>query len=465
VSKWLTKKRAIIVIVCAGFLFALSMPVANLIVGLPKGVKLGDPSRGSPAYQEAVAALGTKCSNCHTEEYILPFYARFPIAHGIIEGDIHRGTELMNMSTEFASAPEKPVRQVALAKIEYVVVEGTMPPSDYLAMHWNGGLTEEEHNETLTWIREERSQYYASAISTEKLRGEVIQPLAPAPHEDPAKVALGEKLYNDVRLSKNDTISCASCHDLAKGGTDNEQFATGATGQKGTANAPTVFNAGLQIAEFWDGRAADLQEQAAGPIQNPIEMASTWPEVIGKLEADPPFAAEFQAAYPAGFASDAITDAIATFEKTLATPGAAFDRYQLGDEGAIDDAAKKGFAIFKGRGCAQCHVGFALGGQSFEKLGYMAPYYTDPAKVTHVDLGRYNVTKKEEDKYCFKVPMLRNVALTWPYFHDGSIETLEEAVRTMAKYQVDGDFNDTEIADVVAFLKTLTGTYEGKPLE
>jgi cytochrome c peroxidase len=450
---------AVIAIAVVG---GLGFPLLNLMVGLPGDVVLGDPSGGSAVYREATAALSLKCANCHTDQGEIPFYANFPVAKGIIGKDIRLGTEYLDLVAEFASAPEKAVREVVLAKLEHAVEQRTMPPMRYLTLHWNGALNSAERGSVLQWIRDERAANYASPTSPEDLRGAVLQPLPPVPEVDAAQVALGDQLYHDQRLSKNDTISCASCHELKKGGTDRAQFSTGVGGAQGNINAPTVYNSGLQIAQFWDGRAADLQEQADGPVNNPIEMASNWPEAIAKLETDAALTAAFAAVYPDGFSGENITHAIATFEETLLTPNSAFDRYLLGDDAALNAGAKAGYQLFVDSGCAICHVGMVLGGQSYEKMGRKGDYFGDRGDVSDADLGRYNVTSRDQDRHYLKVPILRNVTFTAPYFHDGTVETLGQAIELMAKYQLGVKLNSLEKQRIQAFLTSLTGEYQGE---
>jgi cytochrome c peroxidase len=268
----------------------------------------------------------------------------------------------------------------------------------------------------------------------------------------PEKVALGKKLYNDTRLSKAQDISCNSCHRLDTFGVDNEPTSPGHLGKRGGRNSPSSFNAALHIAQFWDGRAATVEEQALGPILNPIEMAMDSSEaVVARLKADPTTVKEFQAAFPAD--KEPVTypnvgKAIGAFERTLITPSR-FDDFLRGDAGALTEEEKKGGKLFVETGCATCHNGATIGGAMYQKLGLIKPY---PTK----DLGRAEVSKNEADKFIFKVPSLRNVAKTGPYFHDGSITTLPEAVSIMAEYQLGKKLSDTQVQSIVTFLNSLT---------
>lgn len=270
------------------------------------------------------------------------------------------------------------------------------------------------------------------------------------------KVTLGRRLFHDTRLSGDGTLSCASCHSLDHGGAEPKRTSTGIRGQVGPINAPTVLNAALNFRQFWDGRAADLREQAAGPVANPIEMGADWEKVVASLGEDEAYEKSFAALYPDGITQANVTDAIAEYERFLITPSP-FDRYLRGEADAISASAREGYETFKAAGCTACHTGANVGGTMYQKMGLTADYFGDRGDVTDADLGRFNVTHTESDRHLFKVPTLRNVALTAPYFHDGSRETLADAVRVMAKYEVGRELSDEQVRDIVAFLETLTG--------
>lgn len=292
------------------------------------------------------------------------------------------------------------------------------------------------------------------------------EPIAPLPDNtdlDPRKVALGERLFHDARLSADDTLSCASCHALDKGGADRTAHSAGIGGALGKINAPTVFNSGFNFRQFWDGRAASLEEQAAGPVHNPIEMGSSWPQVLAKLKRDRSYPAEFAELYPGGLQSHNIQDAIAAFERSLVTPSR-FDRFLRGEQGALDAVEQAGYLLFKNYGCTACHQGVNVGGNMYQSLGIFGNFFADRGKDAPEDQGRYNVTRREEDRHSFKVPSLRNVALTAPYFHDGSVARLEEAIRFMGRYQLGRELDEDEVGRIAAFLKSLNGAYRGKPL-
>lgn len=288
-------------------------------------------------------------------------------------------------------------------------------------------------------------------------------PITPIPQEtgvDVAKAALGEKLFNDPQLSHNNKVSCASCHNLKAGGTDQLPRSVGINGREGNFNAPTVFNASYNFRQFWDGRAETLEEQIDGPTHAANEMGSNWAEIIGKLRQSPEYVAEFARLYPQGIQAQTIRDAIAIFERSLTTPNSRFDQYLQDNQSALSPAEKEGYQIFKSYGCISCHQGVNMGGNMYQKFGVMGDYFKDRGTITEADYGRYNVTQNEADKFIFKVPSLRNIALTAPYFHDGSTAKLENAVAVMGRYQLGRELTPSEIDALVKFLQTLTGEYK-----
>jgi cytochrome c peroxidase len=296
---------------------------------------------------------------------------------------------------------------------------------------------------------------------------ESIEPIQPIPLHielDAKRVALGSTLFSDPRLSANGTVACSSCHSLAQGGADGKARSVGIFGRVASVNAPTVFNSGFNFRQFWDGRAETLEDQISGPLLNPNEMGSNWLQALGKLRRDPKTMRAFVQTYPDGLTRLNLENAIATFERSLSTPNSRFDKYLRGDLQAISAEEKRGYQIFKSYGCATCHQGVNVGGNMFEQFGLMADYFADRGGETKADLGRYNVTGLEEDRHVFKVPSLRLVALTAPYFHDGSAVHLEDAVRVMAKYQLGRKLSDEDVRLIVLFLKTLPGEYQGRPL-
>lgn len=269
----------------------------------------------------------------------------------------------------------------------------------------------------------------------------------------PEKVTLGRMLYYDDRMSLSGDISCNSCHILDEFGDDGLPTSPGHDGTLGARNSPTVYNAALHVAQFWDGREPTVEAQALGPILNPVEHGMPDGAAVEEiLRAIPEYRPLFAAAFPGEdepvtFAN--VGRAIGAFERKLVTRGA-WDRWLVGDGTALNVQQKRGLDTFIEVGCTTCHMGPNLGGSMFQKLGLLKPYASD-------DLGRYDVTKQDQDKHFFKVPGLRNIAETGPYLHDGSIETLEEIVPIMAEYQLGKTVTDQQVADMVAFMKALTG--------
>lgn len=295
---------------------------------------------------------------------------------------------------------------------------------------------------------------------------------APSPADNPsttAKVELGKLLFFDPRISSSGSVSCNSCHNLMGGGDDGLATSVGVKGQTGKRSAPTVWNSGLLTAMFWDGRAPSLEEQAKGPMTNPIEMGmSSHDMVVSRLRKVPGYVQRFTAVYgkenPLNI--DNAAKAIAAFERTLNTPDSAFDRYLKGDKKALSASAQRGLKVIEETGCTSCHQGVDFAGPALPAgQGFFQKFPTFPgttyAAKYHLedDLGRYEATKKDEDKHMWRVPTWRNIALTAPYFHNGSVATLDEAVRVMAKTQLDKELSDDDVKSVVAFLESLTGKF------
>lgn len=302
------------------------------------------------------------------------------------------------------------------------------------------------------------------------LAGEPVEVIPDYVETNPAKVALGKKMFNDTRISLDNTISCATCHVLEDGGADHadERVSEGINGLQGTVNSPTVFNAVFNIDQFWNGRAHTLAEQAAAPPINPVEMGDqTWEQIIERLCQDASLVAEFKAIYPEeGLTEATVTDAIEEYEKTLITPNDKLDRYLKGDKNAMSAEELAGYQAFKANDCATCHYGKTLGGQSFELMSKYGDYFAD-RKQSRPDIayndddnGLYSFTGKAEDMHKFKVPNLRNISKTAPYYHDGTIESLEEAVRLMFHYELGKTASDEQVASITTFLKALDGESE-----
>lgn len=303
-----------------------------------------------------------------------------------------------------------------------------------------------------------------------RVKAELLVPLPakpPVPKENPitkAKVELGKQLYFDPRLSKDGTISCNSCHSVSSSGEDNRKNSVGVGGAHGGRTAPTVWNSAYMPVMFWDGRAPSLEEQAKGPMTNPVEMAmESHDAVIARLKNIPEYVKSFQTVFPGenSLSIDNVVKAIATFERTLITPNSPFDKFMKGNKSALSAQAKRGYQLVQDKGCVSCHNGPNFAGPSVAPLYMKFPVfpgsqYDGKYKLTD-DKGRFEVTKQEADKNVFRVPSWRNIALTAPYFHNGSVNRLDEAVRVMLKTQLNKEATDQEVEDIVAFLESLTG--------
>lgn len=290
------------------------------------------------------------------------------------------------------------------------------------------------------------------------------EPISPIPFEvklDARKVELGRRLFHDPQLSRDGAISCAHCHNLATAGVDRLPRPAGIGGRQGEINVPTVFNAGFNFRQFWNGRAATLEDVVDSHLQNTSEMGAAWPDVIARLENDAGYRRAFAPVYQEGIQPSAVKDALAAFVRSLTTSNSKFDRYLRGEKSALDRDELAGYDLFKSYGCITCHQGVNVGGNMYGKLGLIEDYFRQRGSVQIVDYGRYNLTRDENDRYRFRVPSLRNIALTAPYFHDASARTLEAAVVIMGKYELGVDLRDDEVVKIVKFLETLTGTYQG----
>ena len=289
------------------------------------------------------------------------------------------------------------------------------------------------------------------------------EPISPIPETvdvDPEKVKLGRQLFHDPILSKDGTVACASCHDLAAGGGDGRKISLGVDDKPGKVNSPTVFNAGMNFKQFWDGRARTLEHQIDGPVQSAFEMGSLWPDVVARLYKDDDYPGLFKKIYPNTISRRNVKDAIAEYIRSLNTPNSRFDRWLKGDRKALNAQEKRGYALFKDYGCSSCHQGANVGGNMFQVFGVLNDYFKKRGDITDADLGRYNITGNEEDRHSFKVPSLRMAAMTAPYLHDGNAKTLRDAVDAMFEFQLGREAPDRDKDDIVAFIKTLVGEHE-----
>ena len=294
------------------------------------------------------------------------------------------------------------------------------------------------------------------------------EPIKPIPLEmklDPRKVELGEKLFFDKRVSEDGSIACFACHGYATGGADRTPLSRGIRGQEGAVNAPSIFNLAFNSRFSWDGRNESLEDQIQKLMLNPKVMGTNWEKLSARLNAQPDYVESFKSVFGGPANAKNISEAIVAFERSLVTPNARFDKYLRGDKSAITEEELRGYQKFKAYGCIACHQGTNVGGNMFQVFGVMGDYFKKRGNVTPADLGRFNQTKNEADKHVFRVPSLRNVALTPPYFHDGSAATLDDAVDIMFQYQLGRPAPKGDKELIIKFLRTLTGEFRGKPLQ
>lgn len=304
----------------------------------------------------------------------------------------------------------------------------------------------------------------ASGCPAAQALDEPILPLPLTVDVDPERVTLGELLFNDPRLARNNALPCSSCHQLEQGGDDGLPRSITNNGEPDVVNAPSIFNRAFNFRQTWRGAFRTLEEQAEADLKNPRHAATTWDELLPKLEADAGYLAAFTKLYGA-VRKEHVLDAIATYERSLITPNAPFDRYLRGEANAISAEQQHGYALFKSYGCISCHQGINVGGNLFQKFGLFEDYFKlRGSPITPADLGRFNVTQDERDRHVFRVPSLRNVAVTAPYFHDGSVEQLDRAVRVMARMQLGRIPPPDDVRAIVSFLESLTGEYRGRSL-
>ncbi len=456
--------KYVLALAATGAVGTVMLGVSKLAVdSLQKGT-VSPKLSGSDAELVAQAILQQKCADCHGPN---ASYSKFwnALSFGKLAADVDGAQRAFKM------VPDLEIRSanVDYLKMDHVLRTRRMPPSAYTVVHLGSCLTPLD-------VSILRNRYKEQGAELRR-----FAPISPAPPPatewDRARIRLGSLLYHNGALSTNNRVSCSSCHDLTKGGTDNLSKSEGVPGadglpQLGGVNAPTTYNTAGNIRQFWDGRAANLKEQAAGPPLNPVEMGYSkpedWADIAAKLAQDDEIRTLFALVYGGeGITGDTITDAIAAFEQTLVTPDSSFDAYLKGNLDALTAKQKKGKEAFVNRGCATCHSGPALGGISFEYINTHGNFRAAaaPADYQESAYGLFDFTKRESDRDMFRVPVLRNVALTAPYFHTGSVSTLEEAVRVMCITQVGGSVSDTEVQNITAFLRTQTGKLNKRPLE
>ncbi|MEG0789823.1 MAG: cytochrome c peroxidase [Alistipes sp.] len=417
------------------------------------------PAEASVPEQVVSIIQQNDCLVCHDINAEAPFYASLPVSGPWFRGHMRHAVRFVDLQ-RVCTAIDK-INEADLAKIEQAVSNGSMPITEYKLLHWGTGFNDKEKSVLMQWIADTRAKRFATGLAAKQFANNAIQPIISSVRVDSAKVMLGYKLYHDNRISGDNTVSCAFCHPLDKGGVDNLRTSKGIRNQFGTINAPTVYNSSLNFGQFWNGHAPTLALQAAEPPLNPVEMGSnSWDEITARLRADKVLVAEFATLYPEGITEATVTDAIEEFEKTLLTPNCPFDRYLKGDSNALTAEQLAGYEAFKENDCATCHVGQGLGGQSYEYIGITEDYFASRSSEiewTEDDEGLYGVTKDSLDLTRLKVPMLRNIALTAPYLHDGTAGTIKAAVGVMFRYQLGLSENDPSIPSIVTFLRTLTG--------
>ena len=417
----------------------------------------------APVSQQVAAILEQNgCYSCHSGQDGTPFYAKLPFADPIL-AHVEIGTRFWDLRREDLENPS----EVLLSKLQHSVTSGNMPLVEYKLIHWGTGFNKSEKSLLTEWILSQRQERFATGTACEAYAQHALQPIPDSLATDIRKVTLGRKMYNEARVSLDGTLSCATCHVIDKGGADSRGTRTseGIYGQFGGINAPTVLNAAFNVEQFWNGRAHTLADQAAGPPVNPVEMGDqTWEQICERLKEDASLVAEFQSIYPEGITQATVTDAIAEYEKTLITPNDRLDQMLKGDENALTEEEKKGLAAFMDNSCAVCHVGKTLGGESFETLGIYEDYYaareqSNPDIVYNDDdKGLAGFTGDTADLHRFKVPGLRNISKTSPYFHDGTQATIEDAVRAMFRFELGvKEAPESDVASISAFLRTLDG--------
>ena len=306
--------------------------------------------------------------------------------------------------------------------------------------------------------------YPSASLSEIQLKNEPILPIPLTIELDPKKVLLGEKLFNDPLLSKDNNMTCAQCHQVKQGGDDGLKTSITNSGKSDTINAPTIFNVGFNFRQTWRGEFKTLESQAEADLKNPRHSATNWEELLPKLSANTLYVKDFRKIYPKGISRFSVLDAIATYEKSLITPNSRFDQYLRGNNEILSSDELKGYNHFKRYGCIACHQGINVGGNVFQKLGLFDNYFEHRGNISQADYGLYNVTKNEEDRFVFKVPSLRNVEVTSPYLHDGSFTKLKKVIEIMAYFQLGTEIEEEHINQIELFLRTLTGEYNGKLL-
>lgn len=441
-------KRLAFILLPLLLIMALALPLSNFFLQ-PAQVQT---ATGDLQFQAFSKVLQNSCVDCHsTDLTAYPLYYQLPAARALIDRDIAIAKTALCLNREQLSGAE-PIAMADLMAIARTVNEGSMPPANYRALHWKvaGGISSPDKLAILNYVKSKNVQFEVKPISVEQSQ------------ESPQKLKFGAKLYVDKRLSSKNSLSCAACHNLEKGGADGLPFPSSVVGMNGRLNTPSVFNSRYNFRQFWNGRAHNLNELLASHLEDSALECSD--ALIAKLGRDPEYIKLSSQAYPdKPFSKELVVDALAAYVGSLTTPSCNFDRYLKGER-VLSAEAIAGWRLFQEKGCVTCHSGVNLGGMSFEKIGLKADYFAYRLKKhqiaeSDVDAGRFNVTKVPSDRGKFKVPSLRNVALTSPYFHDGSVKDLAEAVQLMSEFQLDEKLSEKETEELVEFLKSLSGTY------
>ncbi|HOO42986.1 MAG TPA: cytochrome c peroxidase [Bacteroidales bacterium] len=407
------------------------------------------------------------CFICHGGPHDFCKHINWPVFGAAISKDAFKGIRYANSSYSLAYIfGDMPNDETSLIKLQKVISQRSMPPLSYYVIHWKAYLTRDKQEILLDWIYDQLSSYHSYVIPTEEYPFEPVKPVLEHIPHDTDKAALGELLFHDSRLSVDNTVSCASCHNLKTGGVDNLDFSVGVYNQPETLNSLTVYNTVFHSFYFWSGKASSLQELVYKTLLDPVKMGNdSLDRIFDIFSEDSALTERFLASYPEGYSDSTITHALAEFHKTLITPNAPFDKYLKGDAKAIGQQAQEGYLLFKKHGCATCHNGTGMGATSFEYMGVANNYFPDTRRISLEDMGRYSFTSLNSDMHRFRVPGLRNIALTSPYFHNASAKTMEEAVVKMAYYQRDKKLSRKQVQAIVSYLNTLTGEHEGIPLK
>jgi cytochrome c peroxidase len=440
------------------------MSITLVSIVIYRLVNIAPPVNISKDTQAIVILDDASCLLCHTKNNNHTLYAPVPVLGNILKSEAEKGSRSFDIGESMDKINRgEAIDEIALAKIEIAtIIQRNMPPPAFYLIHWGASVTLEKRKILKEWITCHREQFYPNPLAAERFKNEPVRPLPSSILVNKKKAALGKKLFHDARLSRNNTISCASCHPLNLGGTDNKQYPVGVDKLLGKVNTPTVFNACFNHSQFRDGRAPDLKTQLVEHLLDPLTMAAeSLDNIVRKLLHDNDMNQAFNRLYKGGITEASIIDAIESFEKTLITPNCRFDKYLNGEYETFNESERRGYEIFKANNCASCHAGVILGGRSYERMGIYKDYFEERGwEITRDDWGRFNQTTDEYDRFRFKVPGLRNVALTKPYFHDGSRQTLYEAVKIMGIYQSGRSIKDEDLNDILSFLETLTGEYE-----